>query len=94
MNELLRLLAYARRYWFYLTCSLLLMALVGLMALVLLSVLDYLWTLPEFVRHWYCWVPPTKHRWSLQCQQESQAAWFLRWLPPSGVLTAHTSAST
>jgi len=29
MNELLRLLAYARRYWFYLTCSVFLMALVG-----------------------------------------------------------------
>jgi len=29
MNDLLRLLAYARRYWFYLTCSVLLMALVG-----------------------------------------------------------------
>jgi subfamily B ATP-binding cassette protein MsbA len=29
MKELLRLLAYARRYWFFLTCSVLLMALVG-----------------------------------------------------------------
>jgi len=29
MNDLLRLLAYARRYWFYLSCSVFLMALVG-----------------------------------------------------------------
>jgi subfamily B ATP-binding cassette protein MsbA len=29
MRDLLRLLAYARRYWFFLTCSVLLMALVG-----------------------------------------------------------------